>query len=162
MSSDQSVAPKERINITYKPATGDQAAQVELPHRTLVLGDFTGRKDEGPLEERKPVDINKDNFDSVLAGHDVRFEASLPDALRGEGELAVSISMRCLRDFEPEAIARQVPELRQLLELREALTALKAPLANQRGFKRALETAVSSEEGRSALLRELGLLPAES
>ena len=160
-SSDQSIAPKERINITYKPATGDQTAQVELPHRSLVLGDFTGRSDERALEERKPIDINKDNFDSVLAAHDVRFEASLPDSVRGAGEMAVSLSMRRIRDFEPEAVARQVPELRQLLELREALTALKAPLANQRDFKRALEDVISNAESRNALLRELGIEPSD-
>ncbi|HKT99965.1 MAG TPA: type VI secretion system contractile sheath small subunit, partial [Paraburkholderia sp.] len=41
MASDGSVAPKERVNIVYRPATGDAKAEVELPLKLLVLGDFT-------------------------------------------------------------------------------------------------------------------------
>ena len=54
MSKEQSVAPKERVNITYKPATGDAQEEVELPLRILMMGDYTGKRDDTPLEERKP------------------------------------------------------------------------------------------------------------
>ena len=38
MSDQGSVAPKERINITFKPATGGAQEEVELPLKVLVLG----------------------------------------------------------------------------------------------------------------------------
>src|SRR5690349_17375844 len=66
MAKEASVAPKERVNIIYKPA-GDAQEDVELPLRILMLGDFTGRADETPVEERKPINIDKDNFNDVLA-----------------------------------------------------------------------------------------------
>jgi type VI secretion system protein ImpB len=49
--------------------------------------------------------------------------------------------------------------LRQLLELREALTALKGPLGNVPAFKRAIEAALTDEEARKKLLAELGGKP---
>ena len=78
MGREQSVAPKERVNITYKPATGDAKEEIELPFRMLVLGDFNRRPDETPLEDRQKIDINKDNFNKVLKEQDVRLQASVP------------------------------------------------------------------------------------
>ncbi|MBF0826551.1 type VI secretion system contractile sheath small subunit [Muribacter muris] len=54
-----SVAPKERINIKYVPATGDQVAEVELPLSMLVVGDMKGRAEDTPIEERQMVSIDK-------------------------------------------------------------------------------------------------------
>ncbi|HEU5398606.1 MAG TPA: type VI secretion system contractile sheath small subunit, partial [Gammaproteobacteria bacterium] len=56
-----SVAPKERVNIVYQSETGDNAEDVELPLKMLVLGDFTGKQSDKAVEERAPVNINKDN-----------------------------------------------------------------------------------------------------
>src|SRR5919205_691206 len=67
MSKEGSVAPKERVNITYKPATGNAKEEVELPLKLLMLGDYTLRPDPRPLEDRKPVSIDKDNFQKVMA-----------------------------------------------------------------------------------------------
>ena len=53
MSKEGSVAPKERINIKYVPATGDQQAEMELPLRMMVVGDFKGQPEETPIEERQ-------------------------------------------------------------------------------------------------------------
>ena len=62
MATAGSVAPKERINITYKPATGDAQAEVELPLKLLVVGDYTQRADDRPVEERAPINVDKDNW----------------------------------------------------------------------------------------------------
>ncbi|NER63882.1 type VI secretion system contractile sheath small subunit, partial [Pseudomonas sp. MAFF212427] len=62
-----SVAPKERINIKYVPATGDQQSELELPLKLLVTGDFKGQPEHVALEERQAVRIDKDTFNEVLA-----------------------------------------------------------------------------------------------
>ena len=62
MAKDGSVAPRERINIKYRPATGDATEEKELPLKLLMMGDYTLRNDATPLEERKPVQVDKDNF----------------------------------------------------------------------------------------------------
>ena len=38
MAKEGSVAPKERVNIVYRPATGDAKVEVELPLKLLILG----------------------------------------------------------------------------------------------------------------------------
>ena len=66
MAKEGSVAPRERVNIVYKPATGDAQEEKELPLKLLMIGDYAMRQDSTPLEERKPININKDNFSDVM------------------------------------------------------------------------------------------------
>ncbi len=157
--STGSVAPKERINIKYVPATGDQQAEVELPHKMLVLGDF-GLDDSRSLEDRQVMRIDKHTFNNVLNDADVSLGMSVPSALSAtpEAELAVNLQFKSIQDFGPDRIARQVPELNKLLELREALVALKGPLGNVPTFRKQLQQLLNDERARKQLAQELDLV----
>jgi len=159
MAKEGSVAPKERVNIVYKPATGGAQAEIELPLKLMVLGDFTSRSDDTPLEERKTVRVDKDNFNDVMSQHKLGLNFNVANKLTGkEGdELAVNLNFGNLKDFEPQAIAEHVPELAKLLELRDALTALKGPLANVPAFRRKIEELLKDESQRERIMKELGL-----
>ena len=155
-----SVAPKERVNITYRPATEGAQEDVELPFKILVLGDFTGRADERPVEERAPITVDKDNFDKVMAAQQLTVDISVPNAISDDtdaGELPVALRFSSLADFRPEGLAQQVPELRRLLELRAALVALKGPIVNVPGFVRKIRELLKDPDQRARLLRELEL-----
>lgn len=151
--ADQSKAPKERINITYRPATNTKE-QKELPFRMAMLGDFTLRPDDTPLEERKTIRVDKDNFNDVMKSQDLGTTVNVANKLTGEegAEMGVKLKFSTLKDFEPEQIARQIPELSQLLQTREALNALKAPLANKRAFQKRIAEIVKDEATRQKLL----------
>lgn len=155
MAKEGSVAPKERVNIIYKPA-GNATEDVELPLKILMLGDFTGRKDDTPVEDRKPINIDKDNFNDVLKEQQVGVDLSVADRLAGEGEMAVSLKFQTMKDFTPEGIVNQVPELQKLLELRNALNALKGPLGNIPAFRKKIQSILEDVEAREKLLAELG------
>nr|WP_314488861.1 type VI secretion system contractile sheath small subunit [uncultured Pseudomonas sp.] len=161
MASDGSVAPKERVNIVYKPATGDAQEQVELPLKQLVIGDFTQRNDDTPVEDIKPIRVDKDNFNDVLKGQGLSLQLSVPNRLAddtAEGEqLPVNLKFDSIRDFEPDALVEQVPELRQLIALRDALKALKGPLGNVPDFRKQLQALIDDEGARERLLGELGV-----
>ena len=159
MGKEGSVAPKERVNITYKPATGDQQEQVELPLRIMMMGDYTGKPDDTPLEERKPINVDKDNFNDVMAEQNLSLDANVDDKLSGEdgNEMSVSLKFKNLKDFTPEGIAEQVPELRQLMQLRKALTALKGPLGNIPKFRKKIQGLLGDDAARERLMSELGM-----
>lgn len=159
MGKEGSVAPKERVNITYKPATGDQQEEVELPLRILMLGDYTGKPDSTPLEERKPINIDKDNFNDVMAEQNLSLSINVANKLSGnEGdEMAVHLKFKNLKDFTPEGIVEQVPELRQLMQLRNALNALKGPLTNVAKFRKRIQELLGDDAARERLMKELGM-----
>ncbi len=164
MARDQSVAPKERVNITFKSATGGEQAEVELPLKMLVVGDYSRRDEALSIEERKPINIDKDNFNDVLAEQRISVALSVPNHLSGEPGacLDVNLPIRSIKDFSPDAIAENVPELRKLLELRAALTAVKGPLGNVPAFRKRLQNVLGDASAREHLSRELGLLPGDS
>lgn len=160
MPAEGSVAPKERVNIVYKTETGGAQQEKELPFKMLVMGDFTQRPDSTPLEQRKPVNINKDNFNDVLKAQKLKLQLAAKNTLAGEGELPVQLEFKSIADFGPEAVAKQVPELSKLLELREALNALKGPLGNIPAFRKKIQAIIQDEKAREAILAELGQKPA--
>lgn len=158
MSQDVSVAPKERVNIKFKPSTGNVKEEIELPLKLLMLGDFTGQPDDRPVDDRIPVDINKDNFDDVLKSHALKLDLTVPNRLeddQADSDIQVNLTFNGLRDFEPESLARQVPELAALLKLREALVALRGPLGNVPTFRKTIQNLLESEDSRDRLLLEL-------
>ena len=156
---DQSVAPKERVNIVYKSQVGDAQEEAELPLKILMVGDYTGRADDTPLEDRKPINVDKENFSEVMAKQDLKLNVQVPDRLSGEMDtnLNVELKFKSLADFGPEGLARQVPELQKLVELRQALNALKGPLGNIPAFRKKIQALLSDVENRQKLMAELGL-----
>ncbi|NOX34514.1 MAG: type VI secretion system contractile sheath small subunit [Deltaproteobacteria bacterium] len=159
MAKEASVAPKERVNIVYKPATGDAKEEVELPLKVLVMGDFTMAEDETPVEDRKAINIDKDNFNDVLNSYNIKLDAVVDNKLSDEPDeqMAVKLDFNNLKDFNPDAIVEKVPELKKLVELRNALKAVKGPLGNIPEFKKKLNEIVQDEGAKERILKELGV-----
>ncbi len=159
MAKESSVAPRERVNIVYRPATGDAKEEVELPLKLLVMGDFTQKPDDRLVEDRDPINIDKDNFNEVLKGQKLDVSLNVANKLseKSEEELPVQLKFESIKDFGPESVARQVPELNRLLELRESLKSLKGPLSNIPEFRKKLQNLVQDDAARDKLLQELGL-----
>lgn len=159
-TKEGSVAPKERINIKYVPATEGQTAEVELPLNLLVVGDMKGRAEDIALEERSMISIDKNNFSSVMGEMGIQLNVNVPNKLsdKEDDELNVNLSINSLNDFSPDSIVNNVPELKKLLELREALTAVKGPLGNIPAFRTRLTELLENDESREKLLEELNLV----
>ncbi len=159
MTKEGSIAPKERVNIVYRPATGDAQEEVELPLKLVVLGDFTLQADDRMIEDRDPVSVDKDNFNDVLKAQGLELNINVPNKLSGkeDDEMPVNLKFNSLKDFEPDAIVQKIPELAKLMELREALKALKGPLANVPDFRKKVQELIKDEGARAKLLKELGI-----
>ena len=80
---------------------------------------------------------------------------------RKGAELPVNLKFKKLSDFGPDAIAEQVPELKKLLQLRQAITALKGPLGNIPAFKKKISTLLGDDKAREKLINELGIAKGE-
>lgn len=159
MSKESTIAPKERVNIVYRPATGDAKEEVELPLKVLVMGDFTQRTDDTPLEDRAPINVDKDTFDEVLKAQKLRLETLIPDKLAPapDAQLSLNLEFKSLKDFEPDAIIQKVPELQKLMELREAIKALKGPLGNVPEFRKKIQALIEDPGSRERLLKDMGI-----
>ena len=156
-----SVAPKERVNIVYKSQVGDAQAEVELPLKVLVTGDFTGRQDDTPLEDRKPINVDKSNFNEVMAKQELaRRRQHVPDKLTDTkgAEMAMSLKFQSLADFrsggpgEPGSGAQAASRA-----LRTALSALKHPLASVPAFRKRIQALLADPDARQKLTSELGI-----
>ncbi len=159
MPNAGSTSPKERVNIVYRPAAGDVQEEVELPLKLMVVGDFTLRKDDEMLENRKPISVDKDNFDKVMQSQGLSLQIQVPNKLSDDPDAVMSADLKfdTLKDFGPDALVEMVPELAKLMQLREALKALKGPLSNVPNFRKKLQDLVNDEKTRDALLQELGI-----
>ena len=159
MSKEPSIAPKERVNIVYRSQTSGAQEETELPLKILMVGDYTGRPEEKPVEELRPINVNKENLAEVMAKQGLRVEAEVADRLSGRSDatLSVNLTFQKLDDFAPEGIVNQVPELKRLLELRGALTSLKHPLGNIPAFRKKIQALLGDEAAREKLMKELGL-----
>lgn len=162
--SDVSKPPQERVNIVYKTETGGAQSEKELPLRMMVIGDFTGRTSDTPLEERLPVQVDQDSFryeddgsQKILAQQNISLQLAVDNEIDpSEGEqLPVRLNIRSMRDFEPDNIVKSVPEIKALIDLRDALSQLKEPLSNNRDFVKRLQALLNDDNERQGLLDEL-------
>ena len=149
-----------RVHVTYDVEVGDAIELKELPFVMGVLGDFTGQP-EGPLpklKERKFVEVNPDNFDSVLEGMKPHLAFSVENKLSEDpeaGQLKVDLHFKSLEDFEPEQVARQVKPLKEMLDLRTKLSDLRGSLQGNDKLEELLLDAVGNTEKLAKLKGEL-------
>jgi type VI secretion system protein ImpB len=152
--SYQHEIPKARVNISLDLHTGGAKRRVELPLKLLVMGDYSAGKEQAAVAERKKIDINKTNFDAVLTELNPEATIAVPNALVDDGsDLAVTLNFKAMKDFEPDAVARQIPELQALLAMRNLLRDLKSNLLDNTTFRRELER-ILKDKSLSQSLRD--------
>jgi type VI secretion system protein ImpB len=118
---------KPRVHITYKVEVGGAIENKELPFVVGVLADLSGQPKDPlqPVKERKFVEIDRDNFNQVMAGIKPRLAFRVPNRLANDdSQLGVELQFRHLDDFGPEAVAQQVEPIRKLVEARQRLNEL--------------------------------------
>jgi len=142
-----------RVQITYDVEIGDAVEKKELPLVVGLMADLSGKPLNPPvkLKERRFVEIDRDNFNEIMAKIAPRLDMSVPDTLKGEGNLKVELNFTEFDHFHPEAIVSQVPRLARLLEARQQLRDLLAKLDGNDELDALLENIVNSSEDLQAL-----------
>lgn len=151
--------PKARISIAVDLHTGGALQRVELPLKLLVVGDYSAGQARDALAERKRINVNKANFDAVLTELNPKIEVDLAHALEDANPgLSVALGFKSMKDFEPESVAAQIPELQRLIAMRNLLRDLKSNLLDNNAFRIELERIVKSAALSESLIAELGHL----
>lgn len=137
-----------RVQITYDVEIGDAVEKKELPLVVGLLADLSGQpaKPLPKLKERRFVEIDRDNFDNVMGKIAPRLDLSVPDTMKGEGNLKIELNFAEFGDFHPEAIVNQIPRLAKLLQARQQLRDLLAKLDGNDELDDLLESVVQSTE----------------
>jgi type VI secretion system protein ImpB len=152
---------RPRVQITYDVETNGAMQKTELPFVVGVMADLSGQPKEAlrPVKERKFVNIDRDNFNDVMARNAPRVAMKVDNKLTGEGDtkLAVELNFKSIDDFEPARIAEQVPALKELLDMRTRLTQLLSKMEGNDKLEQMLTDVLSNTEKAMALAKELGI-----
>lgn len=153
---------KPRVHISYEVETGGAAVQKELPFVVGVVGDFSGNPSAPikPLKDRKFIQIDRDNFDEVLATVSPELNVKVKNTLDpAGGEMAVNLKFRSLDDFSPGAVVEQVDPLKKLKAVRDQLTDLLSKADRSEDLEEVLEKTLKSSDDLKKLSESLGLKP---
>ena len=151
---------KPRVHITYEVETEGAEILRELPFVVGIMGDFSGDPTQPlkPLSERKFIQIDRDNFNEVMArmtpGLNIRVDNKLAD---DGSQMAVSLQFDSIEDFEPARVAEQVPALKVLLETRNKLRDLMSKVDRSEQLESLLEQILTNENELKSLSGQLGL-----
>jgi type VI secretion system protein ImpB len=133
---------KPRVHITYEVEKEGDVENKELPFVVGVLGDFSGKPTAPlkPLKDRKFVQIDRDNFNDVMARMTPGLDLKVQNTLKGDGsEMGVQLKFNSMDDFLPANVARQVEPLRKLIETRDKLRDLQTKVDRSDDLENVLE-----------------------
>lgn len=148
-----------RVHITYEVETGGAMVLKELPFVVGVLSDLSGQpKEKLPrLKERKFTEVDRDNFDDVLKSMKPRLAFRVDNTLKGDdSQLNVELEFKKLEDFSPEAVAKQVGPLRELLEARSKLKDLLSRMEGNDRLEELLGKIIDDNDIQTKLRGALG------
>ncbi len=151
---------KPRVHITYQVETEGAEVVRELPFVVGVMGDFSGDPTSPlrPLGDRKFVQIDRDNFNDVMASMNPGLKLKVDNTLSEPGgQMGVDLTFKSIEDFEPARVAQQVPALRALLETRAKLRDLMSKVDRSDELESLLEQVLKSEDELKSLSSQLGL-----
>jgi type VI secretion system protein ImpB len=151
---------KPRVHITYDVETEGAAIERELPFIVGVMGDFAGDPSEPlkPLAERKFTQIDRDNFNDVMARIAPGLNMKVENTLAGDGsEMGVNLKFRHMDDFEPAKVAEQVPALKALMDTRAKLRDLMSKVDNSDKLEELLDEVLQDESKLKQLSEQLGI-----
>ena len=156
---------RPRVHITYEVETGGAQTLRELPFVVGIMGDFSGDPTQPlrPLSERKFIQIDRDNFNEIMARMTPGLNLRVDNKLADDGsQMAVSLKFNAIEDFEPARVAEQVPALKALLETRAKLRDLMSKVDRSEQLESLLEQILTNENELKSLSGQLGLKKKES
>jgi len=149
-----------RVHITYDVETGGAIQMKELPFVMGILADLSG-KPEDPLpklKDRKFVEIDRDNFNSVLKGMKPRLAYNVANKLKNDdSKMGVELRINSMDDFEPEQVINQVEPLKKLLDVRRQLFELLGKTDGNDKLNERLQEIISNTDSLQQIAKDAGI-----
>src|ERR1041385_1639801 len=148
-----------RVQITYDVETGGAIEKKELPLVVGIMADLAGKQDtpQVPVKSRKFVEIDRDNFNDVMASIAPRLAFQVNNKLKDDdSKLNVELRLRKVDDLRPEAVVQQIEPLRKLFEARQRLNDLLAKLDGNDDLDALLQDVAANTESQQKIKGEVG------
>lgn len=153
-----------RVQITYDVEIGGAMELKELPFVVGVLGDFSGQPAQQlpRVKDRKLIEIDRDNFDQVLAAQAPRLALRVDNKLSDDGsKMNVEMKFNNITDFEPDQIVQQVEPLRKLVEARQKLRDILSKTDGNDKLEAMLTDLLKDPNAQKQLGKQLGVVTDE-
>lgn len=156
----QDEIPKSRLTLKYRTEINGAPADIQLPLRLMVTGDFSkgSSKDrQVDLDERRLRNMDGRNTDAVMKDMGIKLKFTVPNKVDPdkEEELPVEIPIESIKGFSPDQVARHVPKLKGLLTLKGLLEEVNSNIDNRKEFRKLLSDLVSNPDAMAKMLEEL-------
>jgi len=151
---------KPRVHITYDVETDGATLEKELPFVMGVMGDYSGDNvdNKKELKERKFTQIDRDNFNEIMAKVNPQLKMKVENVLEGDGsEMSVNLDFKNMEDFEPHRLVEQVEPLKRLMDTRNKLRDLLTKADRSEELESILEDVLSNTDALASLSGELGV-----
>ncbi len=148
-----------RVHITYDVETNGAIEKRDIPFVVGVMADLSGQPEQPlpPVGDRNFVQIDKGSFDKVLGAINPRLAFKVNNKLsEDDSRLGVELRFKSMADFEPAAVAKQIPALRKLLEARSALYNLQTSLIGNDKLESLLQDILNNHESLQRIGAEAG------
>ncbi|MBN3562154.1 type VI secretion system contractile sheath small subunit [Aliamphritea spongicola] len=159
LNSQHKRVSKNRVSITYDVETNGAVETKELPLVVGVMGDFSAHKeDREEVEDRSFIQVDKDNFDSVMKRVGPELKLKVDNTLADDdSQIGVELKFDSMKSFEPDAIVSQVDALQKLADTRAQLKTLLSKADRSRDLEKLLKEVLQSADTINALSSELGI-----
>lgn len=155
-SSFQNEIPRARVNISLALETGGATKKKELPFKMLVMGDFSNGQSEDSVKERERINITSNNLEQVMENLSPKMNFSVPNRIKNDDtEIKVELTASSFRSFHPEQVAYQIPEVSELLSMRNLLKDLKSNLLDNGSLRKEVERILNTESDLNVLKDQL-------
>jgi type VI secretion system protein ImpB len=156
----QDEIPKSRLTLRYKTEIDGALQDVTLPLRLLVQGDFSlgsSQDRQVDLEERRLRNLDGKNTDAVMKdmGMSLQFAVSNKIDPEASEDMNVNIPIDGMRAFSPDHVAKHVPKLKGLLQMKKLLEEVISNVDNRKEFRKLLNELMGNEEALANMLEQL-------
>jgi len=156
----QDEIPKSRLTLRYKTEVNGTPADIELPLRLMVTGDFSGGTSKDAkvdLDERAVRNLDGTNTNDVMKDMGITLDLVVENKVDpgNSEEMNVNLNVDSMKAFNPDQVAKQIPKLDAILTLKRVLEETLSNVDNRKEFRKLLDDLMSRPDQLELVLAEL-------